>query len=490
MSKEDKEKFIEIIEQDIDGLFNAIEKYQLELKTIIEYIKIGKPFFSIDMGFFIDLTNKFCFEYTIPEESQLILSKKFGKRVQLFERIFFTDHNIKSPETFLYDPFRIHGGYVLPPLILIYFLYAHIFRELIISSDSIPNIFNKSLEEWKNTFIEKKISITLITYLKIFAEIGEYEIDINFTLISKRPHLKLENKPYIKNLYNDYISAYFGFGDLKAPVSPMRCYLTYDTVTEVDIEKLSMLDPLDTDRILRLKEKSKAVEKRFIEMINVLSLLGYGFQYEGFIVKYPWWFSDDINIFDKFSKVQSSHEKYYNIPGYGLIENDKIIELISLFEDVKKSGIFNNDRFNVISHRYFQIHNRDDLMDIIIDACVILEFLFTGAEKQELSYRLSLNATLFISSDKEEFEREFEKLRSIYKLRNTIVHGGDWEKDVKKLISKNVFKNQSDIIIEIRSLINRILRKLVVLLKEDPQILTKFRKDINYFLNHSSIIKN
>ena len=80
-------------------------------------------------------------------------------------------------------------------------------------------------------------------------------------------------------------------------------------------------------------------------------------------------------------------------------------------------------------------------------------------------------------------------MRSIYKLRNSIVHGGDWEDDIEKYIRNGVFNSQDDIKKSIRSLITQILRKLLLLKLQDPQILKKFRKDINYFLDNSNIIK-
>lgn len=131
----------------------------------------------------------------------------------------------------------------------------------------------------------------------------------------------------------------------------------------------------------------------------------------------------------------------HNLTYYNGISNENIEQLSNLYRQVKKSEIFFEKDFEIISYRYHQIHKRDYLPDIIIDALIVLEMLFTRKMKEQIRSHLSQNCALFIAESPEEYERFNKLLKEAYELRSTIVHGGNWESKVNDLIKRRIFSN-------------------------------------------------
>lgn len=136
----------------------------------------------------------------------------------------------------------------------------------------------------------------------------------------------------------------------------------------------------------------------------------------------------------------------------------------------------------MIMGRYHQIFNRDRPEDIIIDAFIVFEWLFTRNMRAELSYRLSLNISLFISSDWEEFKRTNDFMKDLYGLRSSIVHGGNWIKEAKKL------GKPSEVLKELKAVLNKCIIRFVELIIEDSNILKRF-EDKYYFFETSQIFE-
>jgi len=486
MSEEDKKRLIELIESDLKKLTEVIEKHEsLTLKKIIKYIPIGIPLFSINLEDFIQLITKYCFNITMenPLTIESKASKLLNERLELISNIFFKDIRLRPVETFNY-PFHLGGTQMPSAISILFLLYLAIFKKFISSSEMISNIFQDLYEEWIYSFSNNKMPLTFITYSPVSTEVGDYKISEKFTIRAQRPHLKLEDSPMSKGSYFEYISSYFVPGAPKALISPVPCYLVYQE--EVDFEfkspfkdgKPVSLYELDNTKLIA---QEKHILGKFHEMINSLCLFGKDFKFDDFIIELPWWFYSEANKYDKFKKPIKAHE-------LRVLYKDEIKDFINFYSDIEQSRIFLDKEQGIIARRYFQIHNREDLPDIILDACIILEMLFTRSIKQELKYRLCLNGGLFLASNWEEFN-EYNKIFSdIYDLRSTIVHGGNWKKKINELMRDEKFQDEYHFIFEVRQLINKILRKVVSLLVKDPGILKKFSEK-NYFLENSDIIK-
>jgi hypothetical protein len=91
-------------------------------------------------------------------------------------------------------------------------------------------------------------------------------------------------------------------------------------------------------------------------------------------------------------------------------------------------------------HRFILGRQRTDLNDKVVDYVIALESLLLTQEgsaiNQELSYRFAINGAILLwKARRNESKKElFKKLKSAYKIRSTIVHGGSSE-DLNKALS-------------------------------------------------------
>jgi len=96
------------------------------------------------------------------------------------------------------------------------------------------------------------------------------------------------------------------------------------------------------------------------------------------------------------------------------------------------------ENLKVAIKRFSYAHERMDWEDQIIDLAIAGEAIFLSPNnKDELTYRLRLNAALFMGSDKESRSRIFSDFKLAYDLRSRLVHGSD-PKDVLKRIRREV----------------------------------------------------
>ena len=140
-------------------------------------------------------------------------------------------------------------------------------------------------------------------------------------------------------------------------------------------------------------------------------------------------------------------------------------------------------------NRYHQIFNRDSYPDIILDTFIILEWLFTRDMFAELSYRLSLNAAMFISSDWKEFKLIQKFLKDLYGLRSKIIHGGHWVEEGNKILKKYDLEKPNDLIKKLKSILNKCIIRLINLIIIESNILDKFG-DQHFFFERSNVFKD
>jgi Apea-like HEPN len=83
--------------------------------------------------------------------------------------------------------------------------------------------------------------------------------------------------------------------------------------------------------------------------------------------------------------------------------------------------------------RFSYAHERHDWEDRIIDLLIAAEALFLSQSMGELSYRLRLNAAMFLGNNLGDRQQIFEDMGLAYELRSKIVHGASAHEVVKKI---------------------------------------------------------
>ena len=460
MSSYDRRQLIKYIRRDMLALYQGINTYYPYLKNLLELIRVEKPIFSTDFYGFSVFIRKYCFQNYSKEgmEEQL-------ERIKLVESIFFPNNQINYYNEYIKLPFNESSHEIPDPHRLLIFLYITIFERMILNPRNIKDLFYKLLSEWTDAFSKSKMKISIMVYLPIYHEFGEYKVIENVSIYSSIPHIKIDdteyNEPLIIN-YGTYTTRY-----QKVPRAPdkMKCYFRYNV--EIPFWKVeTSFDIWDKERSI-LRNCNDYINKKVREFFITLNLFGIESKYNGYVVKYPWWFEFNTDEFDKFT---------YELEDYEGFSKPDIKSFIQLYKKVVASGIFLAEEFEIITYRYHQINNRNFLPDIILDATIILEFLFTRTKRNDsISSKLSRNCALFISESSQELVNYTELLKKIYELRNKIAHGGNWEKKVESLINENVFSNKDAIVRMIRMIMTRIFKRLLLLKKNHHDILENLK---------------
>ena len=491
MRSQEEVKFLELLEKDLKTLENALLNMDEDLKDISKLIRKTIPFITIEFIYFIELLNKYCFSIINESEIKKIEKTILFKRFNLFKRIFI--ENIKNAEYLTKNSVFLHdshsGGPVFEPILLFYSFYYTMFIEYLTSMDDVFTIFERFKNQWKESLQLHTFPIKIIIHLPIFAIVGEYQIDDNIKLISARPPLKIMKKRHQEKVYQNYLSSYYPFGmkpydymnyDHKNDLdnlTTMRIYLSIDYTTPYYLfNDFSSYEGL-YENIMKKKDE---IEEEIKELACCLYLLGKEFDYKGFIIEYPWWFVPNINRFDIFDEPISRAI---------FVSNEEFNLLKQIYQKVRKCGIFNENKFEIVKYRFFQIFNNRNVQDLLLDYFIILEFFFTRKMRAELKFRLTLNAALFLSSDWDEFNILYKLLGDLYKLRSIIIHGSDVKRKIDNFIKNHNFEHIHHFLYEIKRILSKIILKFINLKVEDPQILEKFERQ-HFFLKNSSLTKN
>jgi hypothetical protein len=107
------------------------------------------------------------------------------------------------------------------------------------------------------------------------------------------------------------------------------------------------------------------------------------------------------------------------------IEGDIRLHFLDLWKLIR--GTDRKKTFHQImnaARRFYYAGTRHNFEDALVDLMIAAESLYLdGQDKAELSYRLSLNAALWESSDPGRRNEVFRLFRKAYSLRSKIVHG-------------------------------------------------------------------
>lgn len=217
--------------------------------------------------------------------------------------------------------------------------------------------------------------------------------------------------------------------------------------------------------------------KEIQDVIFTFYLNDLDFNYKDFMQVFPWWFPSDHK---KYFKRKSSNKREI------ILTEDLAKAVEDLYPKVMKSTLFRSEDYIVLSHHYMQIHNRDFFPDIILDAFILLEFLFSRESKENIAFQISFNAGLFLTNTQDEFLFVFKFIKKLYGIRSALIHGDRWYNKLNKVFNKfPTINNNSELIYELYKKINKSLRKLIHLMEYSPEILS----DLNQINKLSSKIK-
>ena len=107
-----------------------------------------------------------------------------------------------------------------------------------------------------------------------------------------------------------------------------------------------------------------------------------------------------------------------------LLTAQQIKELQSYWNLLKPSGLstFQKRLLNAL-HRYYFAQTRAKLEDMLVDLMIAAESLFLDTDKNELTYRLSLNAAIWAEGDTAKKMEILNLFKKAYGLRSSVVHG-------------------------------------------------------------------
>ncbi|KKL21935.1 hypothetical protein LCGC14_2440460, partial [marine sediment metagenome] len=191
-----------------------------------------------------------------------------------------------------------------------------------------------------------------------------------------------------------------------------------------------------------------------------------------------WWFRPDI---EHYLKLEAD-----TYPSK-IISSQAIMNFKSYRENFIDDSLFLNEDFGIIFDNFYDIFNRENIKDTILDSCKIFDFIFTKGPNIELKYRVSVNCAFFISQNWPEFTNNFKFLKKTYDIRSTIIHGDDWMGKFGTENTKLSIANSSDLIVKLKEIVNLCVKNFIVLAQSDSLLIKTLTQDLLFFLRLSEI---
>jgi len=165
------------------------------------------------------------------------------------------------------------------------------------------------------------------------------------------------------------------------------------------------------------------------------------------------------------------------------------IETFKTFKDkFLKSDLFSNENYDILFVNYYEILNRKNEKDIILDVCTILDNIFTKGPNIEVAFRVALNGALFISPNFLEFVKNYEFFNITYHIRSIIIHGSNWKHVLNDRLNNLSISNTTEYILILKEKINKIVNKFIDLSLNNENIINTLENDLLFFLKSSDIL--
>lgn len=264
------------------------------------------------------------------------------------------------------------------------------------------------------------------------------EIWVKLDGLSIKENVKIDNE--IELVHLDYIITIYRDGHSFNPTK--YPYLIYKTEIKIGIEKdRSNYGPL-------FSLFSEDWEHQWYNLNLVLFsfyLSGLAFSYSNWTIKQSWWATyesfDLKSPIEEWELIKPIAEELFELNSELNSKNKNITKIRKL---IIESNIMNNSKSQLLINRYFQMFDRKSTQDRILDEFIILESIYTGSNKSEIRFRLSLNIASFIGENKEDFNEINQFIKDIYSIRSAIVHGDQWKNKLKKEKIKKYFNFKED----------------------------------------------
>jgi hypothetical protein len=306
-------------------------------------------------------------------------------------------------------------------------LYEYLLNEYINGFKELHILLEKCMLEFHNFLEQKQLPIEIWVYLEGLNLNSKLNLDSEFDLF----------------LLDDLISLYSNGHSFRQVDCP---YLVKKTIIKAKIEFIDEVYDSTLDPVLLEEWKKNWDEINLILFSFYLS--GLNFSYNKWVLKSPWWIDSELfNLdlpYEEWDIIKPKAESLFEMESK--LDSEKIITRIHKIRKlITDSDIMNNPKSQLLINRYFQIFDRKSTQDRILDEFIILESIYTGSSKSEISFRLSLNTASFLGDNKEEFDEIYKFIKDIYSIRSAIVHGDEWKTRLrKKEITKHFnLKNNS-----------------------------------------------
>ncbi len=380
-------------------------------------------------------------------------------RIDLLNEILFSEFKRRD----IYTISWLNYTTTLPKDIDLYVLFlGSIFKKTLKGGSDICRLMEMHIEKWNNAFRDQLMPVTF----KIL--INDYDLAESHKLVKK---LSLKRSYWVCLLYllndEDYFEEFRIGTRLNFKTS---LTFTYQGTSARTIGNLANSNLYRKNMELREKE----VKGFLISMY----LSGFDFSYEEKIISLPWWLRPAITHYLKL--------KNDTIPSK-IISPQAIMNYKSYRENIIDVSLFLNEDLEIIFDNFYDIFNRENIKDIILDSCKIFDFIFTKGPNIELKYRVSVNGAFFISQNWAEFVYNFNFLKKTYDIRSTIIHGDDWEGKFDTEITKLSIANISDFIVKLKEIINQCVNNFIVLAQSDSLLIKTLSQDLLFFLRSSEI---
>ena len=474
-------KLVYKFKEGIDILLNFVK---VEYPSTHESLKNthGTIKYKLQYKFFEELTKKSWFKDNI-KDIEVPISSINGIpdkiRTMSFKRIFIAEEILKLFEEAFPIPFKQISTISSHNMIssrgmlseeLFYHAFYEIFHGCINEGLEVEVILNSLIREWQEFVKQKKMSIELRISLRQIVFSGDLIADDNFKLVHVHDYLIRSESSFL------------------TPSFSGLSYITSIKVglfeTEKDIE-----GKLYEDNYRDQIQQYFKIHHELKKFLTCIYLKGY--EISGYIpqIEHPWWSPyKHESLFDRYEDMYYSHKDW---PKKMEIWDFK--EILTLFESLKKNDFFHNKCFPITRSLMELALSRKSDIDRVFDAHIFLEFLFGPGDQGELSFRVSMNASLLISKNFTEFEKNFYFFRILYNIRSAAIHGGDWfdysKKMLKKLRNKGwEFSNVNQMFRMIESIIRIIIEKLIDLNINFVQFRNQVNNDPLFFIRMAKFI--
>lgn len=450
------EEFVNIIKADIKCLTKALNSEPTDKKQIARLNPSSNNILSIDPYYVQYLLETYC------SVDQVALFS--GKRMELFKVLFLKD---LSDFTISYIK-GTHVGIIERTLILS--LYNSLFTKTLLGNNDIDALIKESLDLWKKSLETHEMPVKFYVCLK--GMLGNKTIEINDKCC-------IENIEYLYEIRENNV------------ISNLSFYLYFS----MDINlKIKYILHRDQEYFTKdYKEKWNEVT----QWLLALYLSGYIFSYNEIEIFTPWWIWNPLEslylprdpwfIF----KPLSGHD--FEFFGTTSFKEKDISKIRNYYTLIKNSKILKKEEFSMILSRYFRMFGANSIQDMILDAFILLETIYTSKSRGEVTFRLTLNMALFLSSNKSEFGEIREFIKTFYEIRSNIAHGNEWlsllsKRKYKRFFAEEIQENKGLMSIELfrtlKSFIDRSFLKIMCWeLTHSKSFWQSIEEDILFFLN-------